>query len=87
MQDIEMLHHIHKSTEMGREGILSVLGSAKDAALRTALEQQLTEYEQMMGSSARLLEERGKTPKGVPAAAKLSARMTSAEDVDGPLSL
>ena len=78
MQDIEMLHHIHKSTEMGREGILSVLGSAKDAALRTALEQQLTEYEQMMGSSARLLEERGKTPKGVPAAAKLSARMTSA---------
>lgn len=64
MQDIEMLHHIHKSTEMGREGILSVLGSAKDAALRTALEQQLTEYEQMMGSSARLLEERGKTPKG-----------------------
>jgi ferritin-like protein len=73
-----MLHHIHKSTEMGREGILSVLGSAKDAALRTALEQQLTEYEQMMGSSARLLEERGKTPKGVPAAAKLSARMTSA---------
>ena len=32
----------------------------------------------MMGSSARLLEERGKTPKGVPAAAKLSARMTSA---------
>ena len=78
MQDIEMLHHIHKSTEMGREGILSVLGSAKDTALRTALEQQLTEYEQMMGSSARLLEERGKTPKGVPAAAKLSARMTSA---------
>ena len=70
MQDIEMLHHIHKSTEMGREGILSVLGSAKDTALRTALEQQLTEYEQMMGSSARLLEERGKTPKGV--------RMTSA---------
>lgn len=53
MQDIEMLHHIHKSTEMGREGILSVLGSAKDTALRTALEQQLTEYEQMMGSSAR----------------------------------
>ena len=41
LTESELLQSIHQSTNMGREGIQSVLNYAKDDRLRQALEQQL----------------------------------------------
>ena len=41
LTESELLQSIHQSTNMGREGIQSVLNYAKDDKLRQALEQQL----------------------------------------------
>lgn len=75
--DQKTLNHIHQSTEMGRDGILSILGSTSDPALHSALEQQLTEYEQMMNASARLIRARGKFPRELSTITRLSAQMSA----------
>lgn len=77
MKDGEMLDYIHKTAEMGRYGILTVLDRAGEPKLRAALEQQLTEYAEMMDASARLLEGRGKRAKELGSMAKMAARMSA----------
>lgn len=77
MKDGEMLDYIYKSTEMGRYGILTVLPGAQEENLRSALEQQLTEYGKLSQASAKLLEERGKHPKELGGMAKLSSRVSA----------
>lgn len=77
MKDGEMLDYVHEATEMGRYGILTVLGEARRPELRSALEQQLTEYEKLMDASATMLGERGKHPKALGAMAKLSSRISA----------
>ena len=77
MKDGEMLDYIHTSTEMGRYGILTVLPGAREGELRSALEQQLTEYDKLSRASAELLEERGKRPKELGSMVKLSSRMSA----------
>ena len=77
MKDGEMLDYVHKATEMGRYGILTVLPGAHQAQLRSALEQQMTEYEKLMDSSKKMLEERGKRPKELGAMAKLSSQVSA----------
>lgn len=63
LTESELLQSIHQSTNMGREGIQSVLNYAKDDRLRQALEQQLVEYEKLAGASGKMLLERDEKPK------------------------
>lgn len=77
MKDGEMLDYVHKATEMGRYGILTVLDDARESKLRSALEEQMTEYEKLMDASKKMLGERGKQPKELGAMAKLSSRLSA----------
>ncbi len=77
MKDGEMLDYVHKATEMGRYGILSVLDDAREPKLRSALEEQMTEYEKLMDASEKMLGERGKQPQELGTMAKLSSRLSA----------
>ena len=78
LTESELLQSIHQSTNMGREGIQSVLNYAKDDRLRQALEQQLVEYEKLAGASGKMLLERDEKPKETNPVAKASSAAMSA---------
>ncbi len=77
MKEIDLLSHVYKTAEMGRDGIASVRRSAKDPKLLRALNAQDEEYRQLQASAGRMLRERGIQPDGVGAMAKMGAEMMS----------
>lgn len=78
LTEAELLNYIYQTTEMGQDGIRTVLPYTKAGPFHSALEQQLAEYETIRSTSHELLRERGQEPKGINPVAKLSAEMTSA---------
>ena len=78
LTDTELLNFIYQSTEMGRDGVQCVLAHAQEEPFRQALQQQMTEYEQLNDASAHMLQERGCGPEGVSPVAKASAQLMSA---------
>ena len=64
LTEAELLQYIYQTTEMGRDGIQSVLPHAEDETFHQALEQQLTEYEKLYGATGKMLRERGRSPRG-----------------------
>ena len=78
MQETKLLQSIHKTEEMGCEGILSVLDYTKDAGLKNVLSRQLQEYREFERDAERLLSEHGKHAEDVGKMAKFSARAMSA---------
>lgn len=77
LKDNELLQYVHKTTEMGRDGIQSVMKYAEDEKFHRALEQQLTEYEKLHGVSTQMLLERGEDPSNVSPMTKASTQMMS----------
>ena len=63
LTEAELLQYIYQTTEMGRDGIQSVLPHAEDETFHQALEQQLTEYEKLYGATGKMLQERGQGAK------------------------
>ena len=55
LTEAELLQYIYQTTEMGRDGIQSVLPHAEDETFHQALEQQLTEYESSNGATGKML--------------------------------
>ena len=51
LTEAELLQYIYQTTEMGRDGIQSVLPHAEDETFHQALEQQLTDDEQLYGAT------------------------------------
>ena len=78
LTEAELLKYIYQTTEMGRDGIQSVLPHAEDETFHQALEQQLTEYEKLYGATGKMLRERGQEPKGLNPMVKASSEMMSA---------
>ena len=78
LTEAELLQYIYQTTEMGRDGIQSVLPHAEDETFHQALEQQLTEYEKLYGATGKMLQERGQEPKGLNPMVKASSEMMSA---------
>lgn len=78
MQEIELLQYIHKTAEMGCEGILSVMDYTEGSSLKSVLTKQLEEYREFERDSERLLRECGESANDVGAMAKTSARVMSA---------
>ncbi|MDO4568545.1 MAG: hypothetical protein Q4B99_06265 [Clostridia bacterium] len=74
----ELLQYIHKTAEIGCEGILSVLDYAQDDGLRDALTAQLEEYRAFERDAEHLLLERGERSADVGSVAKASAHVMSA---------
>ena len=73
--ETELLLHIAKATEMGMDGIRTVLPKAKDAALKRELDAEYREYGSIRDEACRYLHERGEEIPGVSAVAKASSEM------------
>ena len=77
MTENELLQSIHKTAEMGCEGILCVLDYTKDSGLQAALHHQMREYRGIEHDVEQLLSQKGDHAKDVGTMAKMSARMMS----------
>lgn len=77
LQDTELLQYIHKTAEMGCEGILAVMDYTQERTLRDILRQQLRDYRSFEKETEALLSARGEDPADVGAMAKTSARLMS----------
>lgn len=75
LTESELLQYIHQATDMGVDGIRTVLPYAEDARFHQALEQQLAEYEKLYDASGRMLQERGQEPKDTSPIAKASSEL------------
>ena len=87
-QDRQMLVGIQKATDMGRQGIETVLRYAAQPQFRGALHAQLHEYQQIEAEAKRLLRSRGMREASglaVPAAmAQMMSRAKLARDSSQP---
>ncbi|MDO4174095.1 MAG: hypothetical protein Q4D42_04970 [Eubacteriales bacterium] len=71
-----LLNHIRQTTEMGVDGINSVIQYA-DGTFRQALEQQRTEYNKIHDSADKLLRKHSGQPEDVGTFAKWSSELSS----------
>lgn len=74
--DCTLLNHIRQTTEMGADGIDSVLPYT-NGEFRQALKQQRTEYKKIHDSADSLLQKLGGEPENVGTFAKWSSELTS----------
>lgn len=81
LNETDLLNHIYQSTEMGRDGVESVLKYAAEDPLRRTLEDQKTEYEKICATSSAMLRERGAHPRGIHPVAKASTDVMAAMKV------
>lgn len=77
MHDTELLQYVYKTTDMGCEGIQSVLHYVQSAALKDKLKDQQEEYRKLRSQAKTLLETRNEFPKGVGPIAKVSTDVIS----------
>ena len=78
LTEAELLNDIYRTTEMGRDGIETVLPHSGEGPFRAALEQQLAEYRAIHGTAAEMLRARGQEPKGLSPVVRFSAGMAGA---------
>ena len=72
LPETELLQYVHKTADMGCQGLKSVLDYA-DGSLRSALESQLKEYQNLRTQAAGLLRARQENPGSAGALARASA--------------
>ncbi len=77
LSENQLLNHIYQTAEMGREGIQSVLKYTEEPKLASALNSQLTEYEQLQNAAGAMLQARGEPPHGLGPMAKVSSEVMS----------
>lgn len=63
LPEIELLQYIHKTAEMGCQGILTVLEHTKDTPLHQVLDEQRAEYQKLGREAERLLSAVAKSHK------------------------
>lgn len=73
--ETELLIHIVKATEMGMDGIKTVLPKTKDEAMRRELDAEYREYDSIRDEACRLMQQRGEPIPSVGAVAKASSEM------------
>ena len=77
LSENQLLNHIYQTAEMGQEGIQSVLKYAEEPRLVSALNSQMSEYEQIQNAAGAMLQARGEPPKGLGPVVKASSEMMS----------
>ena len=75
LPEIELLQYIHKTAEMGCQGILTVLEHTKNTSLYQVLEEQRAEYQKLGLEAERLLSARGEDATKLGAMAKISSEL------------
>lgn len=78
LRDEELLQYVHKTADMGIEGIDSVLEYVKDRELKRTLRGQAEVYRTLKEEARKELESLGRSPKGVGPMAKASTEVLSA---------
>ena len=78
MKEEELLQYIHKTADMGCDGILAVLDYVEDKNLKNTLKGQMRTYQDLRTEAEKLLRAKGIEPKGAGTMAKTSAEMMSA---------
>lgn len=78
MNETEMLQYVHKTADMGCEGIADVLDYVEDGRLQQVLEKQAETYRGLRDDAERMLKERREKPNGVGTMAKVSSEVMSA---------
>ncbi len=73
-----MLNFIRQGTQMGRQGILDLLGKTEDPAFRWELKRQLSEYETLYETADGLLKKQGEKREDVSPMARISSQMMTA---------
>ena len=73
LPETELLQYVHKTADMGCEGIHSVLEYTENIQLKKALEEQLFEYQNLRRKAAELLNKRGEKPSNAGTIAKMSS--------------
>ena len=76
--ETELLQYIHKTAEMGCEGIMSVMDYAEGSNIKPVLRAQMDSYRRIEQDAEKLLLDYGLSAQDVGAVAKTSARVMSA---------
>lgn len=77
MKDIQLLQYVHKTAEMGIEGLRDVEDRIQDGGLRRAVRQQIAEYETISKESGDLLRSKGHEPENPGLMAHISSEVMS----------
>ncbi len=77
MNEVDLLHHIYQTAEMGVDGIDAVRGKVENDAFGALLDEQREEYRRLKSSAALILQDHGVEPKGIGTMAKLSSEAMS----------
>ena len=77
MKDTELLHFVHKTAEMGIEGLKDVEGRIQGGELRDAVGRQVAEYRKISNAAGDLLRSKGEDPKDPGLMARVSSEFMS----------
>ena len=78
MREEELLQYVHKTADMGCEGLQSVLGYVDNERLKDTLKGQMETYRELKKEAEHLLQARGAEANGAGVMAKASAEVMSA---------
>lgn len=78
MKDTQLLQYVHKTAEMGIEGLRDVEDRVESGPLRQAIRQQMVEYREISKESGELLRARGEQPEDPGVMARVSSEVMSA---------
>ncbi len=71
----EMLNYIYQNTQMGTDTINQLLGIVDDDKFSKQLQSQLNEYKNIKSKAAKMLNEHGRTEKGISTMLKVGTYM------------
>lgn len=77
MKDTQLLQYVHKTAEMGIEGLQDVEDRIRDEGLRRAVRQQIAEYKTISKESGELLRAKGHEPEDPGLMARMSSEVMS----------
>lgn len=77
VKDTELLQYIHKTAEMGIEGLKDVEGQIQEEPLREAVGRQVAEYQKISHEAGELLRSKGEEPSEPGLMARMSSEVMS----------
>lgn len=78
LPETEFLQYVHKTADMGCQGIEAVLARIENSEIRGVLLHQQSEYQKIRKEAAKLLEQDDDAPENVGAMERMSAQAMSA---------
>lgn len=77
MKDTQLLQYVHKTAEMGIEGLRDVEDRIQNQDLHRAIRQQIAEYQEISKESGELLRAKGEEPEDPGLMARVSSEVMS----------